>query len=162
MTKHRTRREALGQLQVTAGDNTAIAGSKSRSKCIGAKIIAISVRLWNLPAGTGLDVQISSPCIIPKKTNLAGDKCDDDDGVFLGTRNQYTMCSLYVQIGNLLGVQPQHRKVSMFDEIYRGWSLRRSRFHGGGFIRTLDDKMVGDWLVLNCGCTSRPPRQAIF
>jgi hypothetical protein len=87
------------------------------------------------------------------KSNWNGDNCDEDRdrGVFRGTRNQYAMCSLYVQIGKLLGVRPRKGKDSLFEEIYRHWSLSRNSFYREGLIRTLDDLVEGDYLVLNCG-----------
>jgi hypothetical protein len=151
MTDHRNFREAFGRLHATASDSTSIAGSNART---GVKIIKISARLWinpDVPFTDYLDMHISAPYTIPKKSKkkCTGNFRDESCYGFLGDRNQYTMCSLYVQIGKLLGVRPQNKKVSMFEEIYRGWSL--SSYRGRGVIRTLNEIVDGDQLVLNCG-----------
>ena len=144
------------------------AGSTSNSKTMtmnmGIRDLKISARLWIHPGApvtgfveTHVHIHMPKAVTIPRKVkkNCNGDNCDDDGdrGVFRGTRNQYAMCSLYLQIGKLLGVRPRNGKDSMFEEIYRHWSLSRNRnsLYGGGLIRTLDDLVDGDRLIFHCG-----------
>ena len=144
----------------------AMTGSTSNSITtkMNIRYLKISARLWihkGAPVSGFVEmrVHIHMPrdlaFVIPRKvkTNWNGDNCDEDRdrGVFRGTRNQYAMCSLYVQIGKLLGVRPRKGKDSLFEEIYRHWSLSRNSFYREGLIRTLDDLVEGDYLVLNCG-----------
>ena len=151
----------FGKLNVTTNANecTVMTGSRSNTVTMnmnmrmGVRKIKISVRLskQDAPLSNFVDMHISRPYVIPKKKNFTGDNWYDNRGVFHGTRNQYAMCSLYVQIGKLLGVRPRNREKSMFEEIYRHWRLCTFRPNRGGLIRTLDDLVDGDRLTLHCG-----------
>ena len=157
-------RVPLGQLNVcnnATESASAMTGSntttKTRTIIIGLRDIKISARLkirQGAPVTGFVDMHIHMPktFTFPKKTKM---NCngDEDHGVFLGTRNQYAMCSIYVQIGKLLGVRPRNGKDSMFQEIYRHWSLSRSQnsVYGGRLVRTIDDIADGDRLTLDCG-----------
>lgn len=79
------------------------------------------------------------------------------DGSVTRGGGKYTMCSLLLQIGKLLGVQPSYapspRISSIFDKILEQWCLRNK--NEGRNMKQISEIKDGDKLFLCCGDYSK-------